>query len=297
MRNPYSHNPEVDLRHEHREPGVAPGAQRRSVGWSAYLLILLGVLAGDRLSASPMDLRLETLEQVDAYIGKRDELIAKNPQTAQYYLERADALFLKHSFDKAVDDYSIALKIDDRLDEAYLGRGMALARAGRLKESIADLDVYIDRNPTSSFAYTKRGVRHLWLGEEDRAKSDLEKAIQLDPANAEAHDDLGVIYGQRKQYYEAAEHFLTAIELDASYQKAYHNMALISYLAGKDALALAFVGDALSLLPTSRDSLLLKSHILAAMGRQAEADEIREEAEFLPQGNWSENVPLESISQ
>jgi len=242
--------------------------------------------------ASPTDLHFANQDELDAYIRKHDILITESPDTAAYYLRRADALFLNHRFDKAVDDYSTAIKLDDKLDEAYLGRGLALARAGWLEDSIGDLDIYIARNPQSSLAYTKRGIRYLWLGEQDKARADLEKAIQIDPANAEAHDDLGVIFARKQQYYEAADHFLTTIELDPTYQKAYHNLALISYLTGKDALALNFVENSLSLAPESRDSWLLKSYILSAMGLEDEASRAREEAEFLPMGNWSENIPL-----
>jgi len=41
-------------------------------------------------------------------------------------------------------------------------------------------------------------------------------------------------------YFEAADHFLSAIEYDPTYQKAYHNLALISFLTEKDELALGF---------------------------------------------------------
>ena len=48
-------------------------------------------------------------------------------------------------------------------------------------------------------------------------------------------------------------------------------MAMISYLTNKDELALGLVNSALRLSPESRDSLLLKSKILDAMGQVEEA--------------------------
>ena len=38
--------------------------------------------------------------------------------------------------------------------------------------------------------------------------------------------------------------------------------------------------------------LLLKSEILLAVGRDQEAIEIKQEAEFLPEGNWTERIPV-----
>ena len=53
-------------------------------------------------------------------------------------------------------------KLDDKQDNAYFGRGMALGRMGLVDEGIADLSVFILRHPESSVAYTKRGVRSIW---------------------------------------------------------------------------------------------------------------------------------------
>jgi len=260
---------------------------------NTYILtLIIFFLIANAIWASPMDLEFQNQEQLILYIKNHNQLIKENPLMAKYYLQRADAFFLNNNFDKAVDDYSKALKLDDKLNEAYLGRGLALARAGWLEESIDDLDIYIKRKPDSSFAYTKRGVRYLWLGNKNKARKDLQKAIQLDSQNAEAHDDLGVIFAQRMKYYEAADHFLSAIELDPSYHKAYHNMALISYITGKDRIALSFIENSLALASGSRESWLLKSKILNAIGNTSEADEAQEEAEFLPEGNWSENIPI-----
>jgi len=242
--------------------------------------------------ASPSDNEPISVEAMEARIAKHSQQIKAEPQNAQHYIVRGNDYFLASEFDKAVEDYTTALKLDDALDRAYYGRGLAQARAGRIKEGIADLSVYITRNPDDSRAYTKRGIRYMWLDEQENARKDLEMAIKLDPANAEAHDDLGVIYASRGENAKAADHFLTTLELDPTYQKAYHNMAMISYLTKQDELALGFIESALRLLPESRDSLLLKSKILEEMGQSEEAEALREEAEFLPEGNWSKHIPL-----
>ena len=119
------------------------------------------------------------------------------------------------------------------------------------------------------------------------------KAIALDPRNAEAHDDLGVIHARRGDHAQAIRHFSTTIKLDPSYQKAYHNLAMVYYLAGQDARALVVVDESLRLRPEDRNSLLLKGEILETLGRHPEARTVREEAEFLPDGNWSEQAPVQ----
>jgi len=246
--------------------------------------------------ASPFDLSFTDHDQIENFITKQTRLIAKHSnesKSAAHLLQRGDAYFLLNKFDKAVDDYTKALTLDSNQIEAHFGRGLALARSGWIEEGIVELTLYINKNPNSSAAYTKRGVRRLWLGEQDAAQKDFERALEIDPGNAEAHDDLGVIFSRKQQYYQAADHFISAIEFDPTYQKAYHNLALISYLTGKDELALQFVDTAVELNAFARDSLLLKSQILAALGYTKASEEAKEEAAFLPEGNWSELVPIQ----
>ena len=257
---------------------------------ASILLLLSGI---QPLLASPFGLNFTDSSELEAYIDKRTGLIQAEPKNPIPYIERGDARFLAHQFDEAVDDYTAALEINDALDEAYFGRGVALARSGFIEAGIEDLDIYIQRNPKSSIAYTKRGVRYLWLGNMEKAKADFDMAIKINPNNAEAHDDLGVIFAKHEQYYQASDHFISAFEIDPTYYKAYYNMALISFITNKDQLALKMVENSLAIAPGLRNSLILKARILEALGRAAEAESIMDEAAFLPEGNWSESVPLQ----
>ncbi len=44
--------------------------------------------------------------------------------------------------------------------------------------------------------------------------------------------------------------------------------------------------------PQSKSALYLKASILRAVDRLDEAQEVADDAEFLPDGNWSENVSV-----
>ncbi len=231
--------------------------------------------------------------QAEPSIEKLTALIDAGEENAQLYIQRGDLYFEKREFFDAVEDYTSAIELDPEADQAYFGRGMALARQGFIDEGIADVTEFIKRNPESSLAYTKRGVRYIWKKEYDKAEKDLTKAIELDPNNSEAHDDLGVIYARKKDYQNAIHHFSTTIRLDPSYQKGYHNLAMTLFLVGEDDEALMRIDQALALNSNHRDALLLKSHILEELGRHEEAAALKEDAEFLPETNWSESVPVE----
>lgn len=264
------------------------------IGIRILLLILIGLCftapAYSLVNISDIS-SSEDAEKVIEEIGLK---IEKSPAQAELYVSRGDIYFLMHEFDLAEEDYSQAIALNNNLDAAYYGRGMALGRQGLVKEVIDDLSVFIQRNPQSSLGYTKRGVRYIWLGDKDNAFKDLSRAIELDPGNAEAHDDLGVVLAQKGEYTNAIEHFHATVRLDPTYQKAYHNLAMAYFITKNDSHALQSVNNSLKLAPAFRNSLLLKSRILDAMGRHDEAMQIKAEAEFLPQsGDWTEHAPVE----
>jgi len=231
--------------------------------------------------------------QSEVSIEELTALIDEDATNAQLYIKRGDIYLEQREFFDAVEDYTEAIELDSEADQAYFGRGLALARQGMIGEGIADLSVFIKRNPQSSLAYTKRGVRYMWLNDFTSAKKDLIKALVLNPENSEAHDDLGVIYARGKEYEKAIQHFTATIKIAPSYQKGYHNLAMTLFLVGQDDGALLMVNQAIELNSNHRDALLLKSLVLEKLGRNEEAAAIKEDAEFLPETNWSESVPVQ----
>jgi tetratricopeptide (TPR) repeat protein len=253
---------------------------------------VLALLAGLCVLTHARAADFTTREDAEAALQALEGQIAATPGRAGLYVERGKVLFHLHEFQLAIDDLSRAIQLDAGLDEAYFWRGMARGRAGEIEEGIADLGVYLDRNPDDSHALTKRGVRHIWNGDLDRAERDLRRAVAIDNTNAEAHDDLGVVLAQQGKHAEAIEHFQAATLHDPGYQKAHHNLAMTLYLEDRLTAARQAVDRALALSPDNRNSVLLKAVILEASGDVKAAARLREDAEFLPEGNWSERMPL-----
>ncbi len=234
-----------------------------------------------------------TVEQAQQRLAELGRQIAATPKSAALYVQRGNLSLEMLEFEAALDDFNQALQLDPAQDEAHFGRGMALGRLGRMAEGIDALTTYIALHPDSSTAYTKRGVRHLWAGDDAAAEQDLIKALALNPDNAEAHDDIGVVYARRQEYDRAIDHFTRTISIDPTYLKGFHNLGMAYFLSGRDSLALFAVEQALALNPRERNTLMLKVHILEAMGHQQAAAELAEEVEFMPSsGDWSERVPV-----
>ncbi len=232
--------------------------------------------------------------EVDDYVAANHRIadltqqILSTVNRAPLFTKRAEEYFNLGDMDKAEADLTKAIELDPSHSQAWFWRGMVRGRLGNILAGIADLSVFIERHPNSSLAYTKRGVRYIWNGQLVKAEQDLKRAVELNPANAEAHDDLGVLLAQQQKLDKAVSHFKITIRLDPSYQKGHHNLATALHLQGQAQAALHSVDNSLRLAPNDRSSLMLKSEILSGLGRNIEAVAIREQAEFLPEGNWSE---------
>ena len=235
----------------------------------------------------------ESAEEITRMIDDFSQSLKRNPKDVALLIKRGDLYFQLHQFEQAIEDYSDAIDLDKNADEAYFGRGMALGRFGQISEGIRDLSLYISRHPKNARAYTKRGVRYLWLHDDTKAEKDFVRAIELNPENAEAHDDLGVIYARQAKYEVALRHFTAAVSIDPTYFKAFHNLAMVHYINGQDLLALTSIERSLELVPDQRNSMMLKADILNALGRKDEAAKVKSDAEFLPEGNWSEHISVE----
>ena len=123
------------------------------------------ILAALALVLAPVgSAAFQTREDALAALQQYHRLIEAAPGVAVFYTQRGDAYYALNDLYAAMENYTAAIKLDDRQDQAFFGRGMALGRMGLVDEAIADLDVYIQRHPNSSVAYTKRGVRNIWSG-------------------------------------------------------------------------------------------------------------------------------------
>ncbi|MDA1089965.1 MAG: tetratricopeptide repeat protein [Proteobacteria bacterium] len=225
-------------------------------------------------------------------IAELDRKITAEPDNAGLYAKRGRDHLTLFNFSEAIFDFTTAIELNDDLDAAYFGRGMAHGRIGEIDKGIADLSVFIRRNPESSLAYTKRGVRRIWKKDFKGARKDLLMATSLDDTNAEAHDDLGVALAQLGEIQEALNHLLKAKALEPGYQKVHHNLAMVYFIAGDHERALSAANDSLRLQPQNRSSMFLKGNILGKMGRTAEAEEVKANAAFLSEGNWSEQSAI-----
>lgn len=136
------------------------------------------------------------------------------------YGERGDT-------DRAIADFSEAIRINPKFDNAYRHRGFALTKKSEYERAIADFTEAIRLNPKHVDAYNDRGLSYVATGDSDRALNDYNEAIRVNPRFKYAYYNRGRLYNTRGDADRAIAEFSEAIRIDPEYAMAYLNRGLV----------------------------------------------------------------------
>jgi tetratricopeptide (TPR) repeat protein len=115
-------------------------------------------------------------------ISDFNESLRLHPQSHVYY-NRATAFHEMDEEDKAIADYSKAIKLEPRNADFFIARGHSYFNKENDGAALGDLNAAIKLGVKDSDAYVLRGILYKVRHEYDRSLADYEKAIQLDPNN------------------------------------------------------------------------------------------------------------------
>lgn len=141
------------------------------------------------------------------------QAIKINPNYADAYRERGSAYVLLKNYQKAMNDLNQAIKINPNDGLAYLYRSQARAALGDIQGSIDDGNKSI--NNTLKTTHNSSGKTNFWMGRHEIAIAEYTQAIKIDPSYAEAYYNrgksrykLGDKQGAMSDYNQAANFFL-----------------------------------------------------------------------------------------
>ncbi len=115
---------------------------------------------------------------------------------------------------KALEYYTRALEIDDRLAEAYYSRSLIYSEQGKYDEAIRDCTLAININRTYANAFQNRGVAYIYKNYPDRAIADFTEALELNPRKADAYFNRGFAYYVQGEFARSVDDFEKAYLLD-----------------------------------------------------------------------------------
>ena len=112
------------------------------------------------------------------------EIIAADPNDAEYHFDRADVLRRLGRDAEALDDYERALRLAPPFPELYHGRGEARRALGDAAGALADFDTAVELDPSFVDAYASRARLYHDRGAHAAAWRDVDAGLALDPGNA-----------------------------------------------------------------------------------------------------------------
>ncbi len=196
---------------------------------------------------------LEDLEYCDKALGAQDagghdlaidywtrcieggDLGRENRATA--YNNRGLAYDDKGQYDRAIQDYDTAIRLDPNGPTAYNNRGVAYDGKGQYDRAIHDYDAAIRLDPSDPTAYNNRGGAHAETGSIDRAIQDYDQAIRFDPGYALAYTNRGRAYFYQARFPEAVPDLDRSVATDPDDRYAVIWLYLAQSRAGRDGRA------------------------------------------------------------
>lgn len=165
---------------------------------------------------------------------------------ARIFNSRGMAYQAMNDLDKAIDDFSNALELDDKNAEFSLNRANVFLVRKQYERARDDLGKVIALDPRNRAAYAGRAKVNLETGSPDLAIADYRKLLELEPRNIGALYGIGLAYKSKREDAKAIEAFNDLLKIDPRYAAAsYQNAGLFSR-AGKVDSACVWLEEAVA---------------------------------------------------
>lgn len=100
----------------------------------------------------------------------------------------------QNRYEKAIEAYRKALRLDGNLAEAHNGLGVIYSRQGKFDEAIGEFNTALQTSPEASHIYNNLGYAYYLQGQDDQSISAYKQALTLNPGNKRAQANLDLVY-------------------------------------------------------------------------------------------------------
>ena len=154
-------------------------------------------------------------------------------QDAEFYYERGIEYAESGDFDRAIEDFSRAITLDQNYVDAWYNRGNAYYDKGEYDRAIEDYSRAIALDQNWTYPWYNRGLAYYYKGEFDLAIEDYNRTITLDPNWAYPWNNRGIAYYNKGEFDLAIEDYSKAIELDQNHVRAWNGRGIAYYAKGE----------------------------------------------------------------
>jgi tetratricopeptide (TPR) repeat protein len=143
--------------------------------------------------------------------------------------DRGNNWLSKGEVNKAIAEFSEAIRRDATFVPAYFSRGDAWLRIAEYDKAIADFDEVLRHKPRDANCFFKRGFAWLQTGDFDKAIADLDESTQLAPSFADAYGARGDAWLQKGMRDKAIRDLNEAVRLMADESREFLKRADLEF--------------------------------------------------------------------
>ena len=199
---------------------------------------------------------------------------AQTPMTAEQYVEEGIKQTKDNQYDKAVESFKQAIKLNPNSAAAHHQLGSAYGKMGRVADALEPLKTAARLDPDNALTRLNLGITYGNLRRPDDAVAELNAAKQLSPKDARIYIEIGnVLHNASGRIEDALAMYLEARRLNPEISAVHHNIGLMQMRLGKFSEAVAPLQEALRLEPNYRNARYLLSDAYSKTGRYIEAAE------------------------
>jgi len=162
----------------------------------------------------------------DRAIADYSDAIRFDPTFANAFYNRGYDYYVKDAYDRAIADYNEAIRLNLNDSDVFNHRGNAYYAKGDHDRAIADYSEAIRLAPNRPVRFRNRGKAYARNGDTERAIIDFAEAIRLDPKDREAFLCRGNAHRARGDEDRAIADYGEAIRLDPGFTAAFTNRGL-----------------------------------------------------------------------
>ncbi|MCF6768277.1 tetratricopeptide repeat protein [Thiotrichales bacterium 19S11-10] len=153
--------------------------------------------------------------------------IKLNPNHHETYHNLGLALHKKNKLDEAIINYKKAIQLNSNAYEIYYSLGLALQDRNEINQAIINYTKSLQLNPNYYQAYDSLGFALLEKNQIDKAIIQFKKSIQLNSNYPQAYNNLGVALQNLNKLDDAEINYKKAIQLNPNYYEAYSNLGVV----------------------------------------------------------------------
>ncbi len=152
-----------------------------------------------------------------------------DPADGEIFSLRGETQYQRMMFDAAIADFSRALETLNDDPRIFYDRALVYLRKEDFQRAFQDMDRVCHLRPDSARALSMRGVARFFLGDLEQSISDLEKSFTLNPRDPLVLNNRGFFYLKVGNYSAAKSDFERALSIAPSFMDAKQNLKLVEY--------------------------------------------------------------------